>query len=113
MERLRALNHAIPTAPGDVDAQLEIQIKYQGYVNRQSELIGRFQKMEHAQLPDNIDYRQISGLSREVCEKLTKIKPRSLGQASRISGITPAALTLLSFYLKKTQRRVDTAADRR
>jgi tRNA uridine 5-carboxymethylaminomethyl modification enzyme len=61
----------------------------------------QFQKMEHLLLPEDIDYAQIIGLSREVREKLIRIKPRSLGQASRISGITPAALTLVSFYLKK------------
>ena len=85
----------------DVDSQVEVQIKYEGYVNRQNDIVERFQKMENVRLPDDIDYSQISGMSREVCEKLIRIKPRSLGQASRISGITPAALTLLSFYLKK------------
>ena len=101
MEKLRELSPSIPIASSDIDAQVEIQIKYAGYVNRQIEIVERFQKMEHIQLPDDIDYGKISGLSREVCEKLTRIKPRSLGQASRISGITPAALTLLSFYVKK------------
>ena len=85
----------------DVDSQVEVQIKYQGYVNRQNDMVGRFQKMEDVRLPEDIDYAQISGISREVCEKLIRIQPRSLGQASRISGITPAAITLLSFYLKK------------
>ena len=85
----------------DVDSQVEVQIKYQGYVNRQNDMVGRFQKMEDVRLPEDIDYSQISGISREVCEKLSRIQPRSLGQASRISGITPAAMTLLSFYLKK------------
>ena len=101
MDKLRELSPSIPVASADIDAQVEIQIKYAGYVNRQIEIVERFQKMEHVQLPDDIDYGMISGLSREVCEKLTRIKPRSLGQASRISGITPAALTLLSFYVKK------------
>ena len=85
----------------DVDSQVEVQIKYQGYVNRQNDMVERFQKMEDVRLPEDIDYSQISGISREVCEKLIRIQPRSLGQASRISGITPAAITLLSFYLKK------------
>ena len=85
----------------DIDSQVEVQIKYEGYVNRQTDIVERFKKMENVRLPDDIDYSQISGISREVCEKLVRIRPRSLGQASRISGITPAALTLLSFYLKK------------
>ncbi|MSP38830.1 MAG: tRNA uridine-5-carboxymethylaminomethyl(34) synthesis enzyme MnmG [Deltaproteobacteria bacterium] len=101
MERLRKLVPNIPKVAPDVEAQAEIHIKYEGYVNRQLEIVERFQKMEHVRLPEDIDYAKISGLSREVCEKLTRIRPRSIGQASRISGITPAALTLLSFYMKK------------
>ena len=85
----------------DVDSQVEVQIKYAGYVNRQNDIVERFQKMEDVRLPEDIDYSLISGISREVREKLIRIQPRSLGQASRISGITPAAITLLSFYLKK------------
>jgi tRNA uridine 5-carboxymethylaminomethyl modification enzyme len=101
MERLRDLVLDLPKVALDVDAQVEIQFKYEGYVSRQLATVERFQKMENVRLPDNIDYSQISGLSREVSEKLARIQPRSLGQASRISGITPAALTLLSFYVKK------------
>lgn len=97
---LRSVWSDIPSFPPDVDAQVEIQVKYQGYVNRQEEIVARFQKMEHARLPDDTDYSRISGLSREVCEKLTRIRPRSLGQAARIPGITPAAVSLLSFYIK-------------
>jgi tRNA uridine 5-carboxymethylaminomethyl modification enzyme len=101
-EQLRCLKPEIPAFPlCDVDYQVETQVKYEGYVNRQLEIVERFQKMENVRLPDDIDYSVISGLSREVREKLTKIRPRSLGQASRISGITPAALTILSFHLKK------------
>ena len=100
LAQLRSLRPDMPSHRPDVDAQVEIQIKYQGYVNRQQEIVERFQKMEHARLPENTDYSRISGLSREVCEKLTRIKPRSLGQAARIPGITPAAISLLSFYIK-------------
>jgi tRNA uridine 5-carboxymethylaminomethyl modification enzyme len=101
MARLKALRPDMPSHGPDVDAQAEIQLKYQGYVDRQLEIVERFQRMEYAKLPVNIDYSQISGLSREVCEKLTQIKPQSLGQAARIPGITPAAISLLSFYIKK------------
>ena len=101
MERLRQLVPDIPVVPSDVENQAEVHIKYEGYINRQLEIVERFKKMENVRLPDEIDYSQISGISREVCEKLTRIRPRSLGQASRISGITPASLTLLSFYVKK------------
>ena len=98
---LRTIRADIPQYSHDVDAQAEIQIKYEGYVNRQLEIVERFHKLEHVRLPDDIDYSSISGLSREVCEKLSRIRPRSLGQASRISGLTPAAIILLSFYIKK------------
>ena len=104
IERLRSLVPNIPIVAPDVAAQAEIHIKYEGYVNRQLEIVERFKMMEKVRLPENIDYSKISGLSREVCEKLTRIQPRSIGQASRISGITPAALTLLSFYVKKRKR---------
>jgi tRNA uridine 5-carboxymethylaminomethyl modification enzyme len=100
LSQLRTAVREIPSFLPDVDAQVEIQIKYQGYVNRQQEIVARFQKMENSRLPENTDYSRISGLSREVCEKLTRIRPRSLGQAARIPGITPAAISLLSFYIK-------------
>jgi tRNA uridine 5-carboxymethylaminomethyl modification enzyme len=100
-DQLRRVIPDIPNSKLDVDAQVEIQIKYQGYVNRQLEIVERFQRMEHVRLPNDIDYSLISGLSREVCEKLSRVRPRSLGQASRIAGITPAAIALLSFYIKK------------
>jgi len=104
LPQLHSLCPDLPSLAFDIEAQAEVQIKYAGYVNRQLEMVERFEKMEHVRLPDDIDYSKISGLSREVCEKLTRIKPRSLGQASRISGITPAAVTLLSFYIKKTKK---------
>ncbi|MCH6546235.1 MAG: tRNA uridine-5-carboxymethylaminomethyl(34) synthesis enzyme MnmG, partial [Deltaproteobacteria bacterium] len=87
--------------PPDLSLQVELQIKYAGYIQRQLEGVDRFRKMEDVHLPENIDYSKITGLSREVREKLTHIRPRSLGQAHRIPGITPAAVSLLSIYLKK------------
>jgi len=85
----------------DVTLQAEVQVKYAGYIDRQMEMVDRFKKIENVRLPEDFNYLDIRGLSREVCEKLTKIKPKSLGQASRISGITPAAISLLSIYLRK------------
>ena len=81
--------------------QAEIQIKYSGYVERQIEMVERFKKMENVRVPEDLDYSELKGLSREVREKLVKVRPRSLGQASRISGVTPAAISLLSVYLKR------------
>jgi tRNA uridine 5-carboxymethylaminomethyl modification enzyme len=81
--------------------QVEVELKYAGYIDRQMEMVGRFKKIENFRLPEDLDYSDIKGLSREACEKLTKIKPKSLGQASRISGITPAAISLLSIHLRR------------
>ena len=101
MNQLRDISPDIPNHGPNVDAQTEIQLKYQGYVDRQSAIVERFRRMEQATIPPNLDYAKISGLSREACEKLVRIKPHSLGQAARIPGITPAAISLLSFYIKK------------
>jgi tRNA uridine 5-carboxymethylaminomethyl modification enzyme len=85
----------------DITLQAEVEVKYSGYIDRQMEMVERFKKIENVRVPKDLNYLDIRGLSREVCEKLTKIRPESLGQASRISGITPAAISLLSIYLRK------------
>ena len=87
-------------SPG-VKREVQLQIKYQGYIDRQSEQVDRFRKLESVALPDDIVYDTLSGLSTEVIEKLSRIQPRSLGQASRISGITPAAISVLQVHLRK------------
>ena len=84
-----------------VKREVQLQIKYQGYIDRQNEQVDRFRKMESIGLPENMAYAGLAGLSTEVIEKLTKIQPRSLGQASRISGITPAAISVLQVHLRK------------
>lgn len=89
-----------PSLPPEVIEQVEIQIVYEGYLKRQQEEVEKFKKMEEIKIPPDIDYQKLSGLSKEVQEKLTKIKPASLGQASRISGITPSALSILMIHLK-------------
>lgn len=81
--------------------QVEIQVKYEGYITRQQEEIDRHLRNESTLLPEDLDYRQVSGLSNEVIAKLNDHKPGSIGQASRISGITPAAISILLIYLKK------------
>ena len=86
---------------GEALEEAEIQAKYEGYLQRQQELVDRFEKMERTALPEDMVYTGIPGLSREVVEKLTRIQPRTLGQAGRISGITPAALSCLEIQLKK------------
>ena len=87
--------------PFDVGLQVEVSSKYSGYVQRQTQGVKRFQKMENVSLPEDLDYRKINGLSREITEKLTHVRPRSLGQAYRIAGVTPAAISVLSVYLYK------------
>jgi tRNA uridine 5-carboxymethylaminomethyl modification enzyme len=90
--------------PDAVALEAEIEIKYSGYIKRQLEAVRRFRNLETVRLPENIDYSVVNGLSWEAREKLGRIRPRSLGQASRISGITPAAISLLSIYLKKRKQ---------
>jgi tRNA uridine 5-carboxymethylaminomethyl modification enzyme len=87
----------------EVQQQIEIQQKYGGYIERQQAEIARLRRYEEATLPINLDYSQIRGLSSEVCQKLMQHRPTTLGQASRIPGITPAAISLLLVYLKKNQ----------
>jgi tRNA uridine 5-carboxymethylaminomethyl modification enzyme len=81
--------------------QVEIQVKYDGYIRRQMDQIERFKKLEELRFPEDFAFGSVIGLSTEVMEKLLKIKPFSLGQASRISGVTPAAISILMINLKK------------
>lgn len=81
--------------------QVSIQIKYAGYIARQQDEVGKAAYLDDIRLPDDIDYAQISGLSTEVVQKLSKLMPENIGQASRVSGVTPAALSLLQVYAKK------------
>jgi len=90
--------------PPAVRQQVEIDIKYQGYLERQSRQIAQFDKLERMVLPEDMSYEGISGLSREVQQKLAEFRPATLGQAGRISGITPAAIAVLGAYLKQTRQ---------
>ena len=87
-----------------ITEEVETRIKYEGYIQRQERQVEKLKRMEKVKLPEDIDYETVYGLSREVREKLSKIKPVSLGQASRISGITPAALMAVQIHLKKYSR---------
>jgi tRNA uridine 5-carboxymethylaminomethyl modification enzyme len=87
-----------------VARQVEIEIKYEGYIQKQLREIERFQNMEKIRLPQDFDFFHINGLSNELKEKLSKLKPVSLGQVSRIDGITPAALSVILVVLKAGQR---------
>jgi tRNA uridine 5-carboxymethylaminomethyl modification enzyme len=86
--------------PEDVAEQVEIQVKYEGYLRRQKALMKEMAHMENRELPDGIDYNAIQGLRIEAREKLGRVRPKSLGQASRVSGVSPADLTVLMIWLR-------------
>ena len=87
--------------PENVIEQVEIQVKYQGYIDRQNEEIDSRRDIETLKLPEDIDYSKVKGLSAKVQQKLNQHKPETVGQASRISGVTPAAVALLMVHLKR------------
>ncbi|NQS71440.1 MAG: tRNA uridine-5-carboxymethylaminomethyl(34) synthesis enzyme MnmG [Desulfobulbaceae bacterium] len=89
---------------GMVADEIELQVKYAGYIQRQEEQVERFRRLERMELPEDFQYRGLPGLSNEVVEKLSTIQPRSLGQAARISGVTPAAISVLQVHLKRLGR---------
>jgi tRNA uridine 5-carboxymethylaminomethyl modification enzyme len=100
-KHLFSFDQSLERIPVVVREQTEIQVKYDGYIKRQVEQIGRFKRLEEVSFPTEFDFGSVIGLSTEVMEKLKKIKPYSLGQASRISGVTPAAISILMVNLKK------------
>jgi tRNA uridine 5-carboxymethylaminomethyl modification enzyme len=100
-KHLFAFDRSLETLPEAVQDQIEIQVKYNGYIKRQMEQIERFKRLEEVSFSEGFDFSSVIGLSTEVMEKLKKIKPYSLGQASRISGVTPAAISILMVNLKK------------
>lgn len=103
------IDHLIPfvedgdTCPERVREQVEINTKYDGYLSRQQDEINKAQRNETTTLPENLDYQQVKGLSNEVRDKLQDVRPATIGQAGRISGVTPAAISLLLVHLKKAQ----------
>jgi tRNA uridine 5-carboxymethylaminomethyl modification enzyme len=102
-EKVAPLDADRPQLPDDVKEQVEIQIKYDGYIRRQLLQVEKAQKMEEKKLPSDIDYNEITGLRIEARQKLDKVKPASIGQASRIAGVTPADVSVLLIYL--TQKK--------
>jgi tRNA uridine 5-carboxymethylaminomethyl modification enzyme len=100
-DSLMTLTGAGEAAAAEVAEQVEIQVKYQGYIDRQNEELSRRDNLEDTKLPADIDYSLVKGLSKEVQQKLNTHRPETLGQASRISGVTPAAVALLMVHLKR------------
>jgi tRNA uridine 5-carboxymethylaminomethyl modification enzyme len=103
---LRLFDEAGGSIASSVAEEVEIQIKYAGYIQRQEEQVSKMQKLENFKLPHDLEYKSIPGLTIEIIDKLQKIRPLSLGQASRISGITPAAISILMIYLKKFNNQI-------
>lgn len=97
---------ALENMPQDALKEAETIVKYEGYLKRQEELVTRFRYLEDVELPADLDYTTVSGLTHEVVEKLTNIRPLTLGQANRISGITPAAIACLEVHLKKLAAKI-------
>jgi tRNA uridine 5-carboxymethylaminomethyl modification enzyme len=89
----------------EVSAQVQTEVKYKGYIDKQLQQIEKFQKMENKRIPEDLSYQALAGLSREAMEKLGKIRPVSVGQASRISGVSPADISLLLIYLEQQRRK--------
>jgi tRNA uridine 5-carboxymethylaminomethyl modification enzyme len=97
-----ALEPRVRDFSADVGSQVELDIKYRGYTERQKEMVAKARSLEDRRIPDDVAYQTVSGLSREVVEKLSRVRPLSLGQAARIPGVTPASVTALLVHLKKT-----------
>lgn len=114
VDYFRLMSLGIGEGAGHIDPlvaeQVEIQAKYQGYIERQAEEVARNRANEETLLPENIDYAQIGGLSAEIRQKLEKFRPRSLGQAARIQGVTPAAISILLVHLTQLKRAALEAA---
>jgi tRNA uridine 5-carboxymethylaminomethyl modification enzyme len=99
------MSGAATTLNLDEAAELETEIKYEGYVRRQVEAVERFARIEDTTIPDWVDFKGVMGLSTEVSERLSAMRPRSLGQAARMPGITPAAISILAVHIKSRRAR--------
>ena len=102
--RLLALLFDLPALADDVREEVEITARYDGYIRKQQEQIARMERLESRRIPDGIDYAQIASLRLEAAEKLAAVRPRSIGQASRISGVSPADISVLLVYLERARR---------
>lgn len=94
-----------PDLPAEVTEQVNINIKYEGYITRQIKQVAQFKKLENKKLPGNLDYREVHSLRKEAVQKLNQIKPVSIGQASRISGVSPADISVILVYLEQVKKR--------
>jgi len=104
-EALMKMNGVESSLNLDEAAELETEVKYEGYVRRQAEAVERFARLEDTTIPDWVDFKAVMGLSTEVSERLSAVRPRSLGQAARMPGITPAAISILAIHIKSRRDR--------
>ncbi len=102
-EKLAEVDENRPELAFDVQEQVNIEIKYEGYIKRQMQQVAQFKKLEGKKLPENFDYAQINSLRKEAVQKLNKIQPSTIGQASRISGVSPADISVLMVYLERSK----------
>ncbi len=101
---LKFADRRVESVEAGVAGQVEIQVKYEGFLERQKESVERFRHREEIKIPPDFNYRDLPGLKKEVREKLSRFQPVSLGQAARISGVTPAAISVLMIFLKKREK---------
>ena len=102
-EKLAEVDEKRPELAFDVQEQVNIEIKYEGYIKRQMQQVAQFKKLEGRKLPENFDYAQVNSLRKEAVQKLNKIQPSTVGQASRISGVSPADISVLMVYLERSK----------
>ena len=102
-EKLAEVDEKRPELAFDVQEQVNIEIKYEGYIKRQMQQVAQFKKLEGRKLPENFDYAQVNSLRKEAGQKLNKIQPSTIGQASRISGVSPADISVLRVYLERSK----------
>ncbi len=102
---IKAMNGHRTDLPGVVEQQVEIQCKYEGYIKRQFEQVEKFKRLENKRIPEDFNYDEVQGLSRELQGRLKEVRPLSLGQASRIAGVTPAAISILAVWLEKKKKK--------
>ena len=104
-EDLKEIDEQRPDLPFEVKNEVEIQVKYEGYINLEQKQVEKFKKLETKKIPEDINYEDVKGLRIEAKQKLIKVKPLSVGQASRISGVSPADISVLLIYLETSKRR--------
>ena len=102
---LKDLDRDRETLPYAVQEQVSISVKYEGYIKKQLIQVEQYKRLENRKIPESIDYKLIDGIRVEARDAMAKVRPASLGQASRISGVNPSDITVLQIYLEQTRRR--------